>query len=358
MKTRKNELSPNVYNMFLKKLRGEQPFNYALLWKMIGWAGLAVCLASALLQPSFLTPDKLILFVIFIGIITAHTQEFMINFLPFMALLLIYESFRGIANNLNSRVHYYFMPNADRFLFGGHLPTLFLQQHFLHTSHAMWYDFVFYIVYMLHFVIPFILGLLILRFHKEQYARFATTFVVVAFAGFITYVLFPAAPPWMASQQGVIGPTVRAGSLVASAIKLHDLPTLYHHFSPNSVAALPSLHAAFSFLCAFFATKIFKSKWKYIAWLQPVIIWVGTVYAAEHYVVDVILGLIYALIAYYVAPYLFSAVYNLWVPFRNHLDLAWEKSMIYKNHQARLLERQVLPHKVKARPEKLHKRKK
>jgi hypothetical protein len=43
--------------------------------------------------------------------------------------------------------------------------------------------------------------------------------------------------------------------------------------------------------------------WRRMWWamLYPISVWIGIVYLGEHYVVDVVLGIIYALIAYAVA---------------------------------------------------------
>lgn len=190
----------------------------------------------------------------------------------------------------------------DRLLFFGHLPTKVLQDWWW-TGEVQWYDFVLYGPYTLHFVMPFALGVLIWRTREKEYWNFMTTFVMCSFMAFITYVLFPAAPPWMADERGLIEPIVRVSSEVWRAFGIHDFPGIYNKVSPNPVAAVPSLHAAYAFLVAFFVTRLYKTNWRWLAWIFPLLIWVGTIYQGEHYVIDVIIGILYALVAYFTAPY-------------------------------------------------------
>lgn len=221
---------------------------------------------------------------------------------PFVGLLLVYESFRGLVPSLNSRVHYNFMILADRGLFGGTLPTTTLQSWLWHGS-VQWYDFVFYLAYMLHFILPIGLAIMIWKTRVKYYWRYVTTFLVVSFSGFVTFLLFPAAPPWMAADQHLIEPVVRVSSHVWYALGIHDFPSLYNRISPNPVAAVPSLHAAYATLIALFVYKFYGKKWALLASVYPMLIYVGTVYQGEHYAIDEIIGGIYAVVVFFAVDY-------------------------------------------------------
>lgn len=272
------------------------------VFKAIGIAGTLACIVVYTLNPSFPTPDKLLVFAIFASMIFSQAIELAKRFGPFVGLILIYESFRGVADNLNSRVNFDFMIDMDTLLFFGTLPTRWLQDH-LWNGQLQWYDFT-YFVYLLHFVFPFVLAVVIWRKFEAQYWNYMWTFVVLMFAGFLTYILFPAAPPWMASDLGYIEPVQRISSEVWFALGIQDFPSLYNEIAPNPVAAVPSLHAAFAFLFAFFVGRLFKTNWKYLAWLYPGLIVFVTVYMAEHYVIDAFLGLLYAIAAFKFTPFI------------------------------------------------------
>lgn len=227
----------------------------------------------------------------------AQAKEMLKHLLPFVVLLLVYESFRGLVPHLNQHVNYLWMPAADRALFGGQLPTVVMQQWWWHGT-VQWYDFAFYIAYMLHFILPIGLALLIWKYRDRYYWRYIATYLLVSFAGFITFLLFPAAPPWMAAQQGLIQPLTRVSSKVFTALGIQNFPSLYNKISPNPVAAVPSLHAAYATLLVLFVYKLFGKKWALVAAIYPLLIYVGTVYSGEHYAIDEVIGILYAVAAY------------------------------------------------------------
>ncbi len=268
----------------------------------IGILGVITCLAIFIQDPSFPTPDKLLIFMTFAFMIFGRAKEMLKRFLPFVAILLVYESLRGFADNLNSRVEYLWMPHVDRFFFWGTLPTTRLQQWLWH-GHVRWYDLVFYVPYILHFVFPIGLALCVWKFRPAKYWQFIVSYVTASFSAFIVFMIFPAAPPWMASQNGYIESVHRVSSDVWWALGIKDFPSVYSKVSPNAVAAVPSLHAAYATLFALYVTTLFKGRWRFIAWIYPILIYIGTVYQGEHYFIDELLGALLAVVVFFASPY-------------------------------------------------------
>lgn len=268
----------------------------------IGGAGIILCVVVFSLQPSFPTPDKLFVVLTFVAMFLGRTKEYLKHFVPFVLLLLVYESFRGFVPYLNSHVNFLWMPEVDRLFFFGHLPTELLQNWLWH-GYVQWYDFVFYGAYTLHFVLPFALAVLVWLKTDKDYWRVVGSFLIVSFAAFATFLAFPAAPPWMAADMKLIEPITRVSSHVWAAFGIHDFPSVYNKISPNPVAAVPSLHAAYAFLVALHVTTLFKQKWRLFIWVYPALIWVGTIYQGEHYAIDAILGILYGVGAYFAAPH-------------------------------------------------------
>jgi hypothetical protein len=268
----------------------------AKLLRVVGIVGTIACVVAFALDPSWPTPDKLLVFLTFVFMIFGQALAMLKRLLPFVVILLAYESFRGLVPSLNTHVHYTAMIHADTALFGT-LPTETLQRWLWH-GHVQWYDFMFYGAYMLHFILPLTLALLVWKLRVAHYWRVVGTYLAVSFAGFLTFLLYPAAPPWLAMQQGYIPHIERVSSDVFFAMDINSFPSLYSKMSPNPVAAVPSLHAAYATLLVLFVYKLFGKKWALLAAIYPALIYVGTVYMGEHYAFDELLGIAYALVGY------------------------------------------------------------
>ncbi len=289
--------------MLKAKVRGN-------ITQVVGVLGTAVCLGLFIHAPSFPTPDKLVVFLTFAFMIFKQAIEMLKRLLPFVILLLVYESFRGIAHQLNGHVNYTLAPHVDRIIFGK-LPIDYLQQ-WLWRGHTSWYDIVFYIPYMLFFVIPLGLALLVWKTRPKFYWQVVTTYLMVFFSAFLTFLLFPTAPPWLAAQNHYIEPITRISSNVWASLGIKNFPSLYSHIAPNPVAAVPSLHAACATLLALFVFKLYGRRWGLVSLIYPALIYVGVVYEGEHYVFDVITGIIYALVLYWLTPPLMRQVSGFW----------------------------------------------
>jgi hypothetical protein len=88
-----------------------------------------VLLALALLffKRTFWTPDTLLLIVLIIGVVFGRTREFIVRFVPFLGMLVVYDSMRSIADDLNKNVHFWEMIGFDHWIGDGVLPTTLMQ---------------------------------------------------------------------------------------------------------------------------------------------------------------------------------------------------------------------------------------
>ena len=274
------------------------------LLQLLGVVCTVACLILFIWRPSFPTPDKLVVFLTFVFMIFGQAREMLKRLVPFVALLLVYESFRGIAHNLNSHVNYTLAPRIDRLIFGK-LPADYLQR-WLWRGHTQWYDIALYIPYMLFFVVPLGLAILVWKTKDHYYWRVVATYMVLFFSAFLTFILFPAAPPWLAAQHHAIEPVVRISSYVWFSLGIHNFPSVYNHIAPNPVAAIPSLHSGCATLFSIFIFKLYGRRWGLISTLYPILIYIGVVYEGEHYAFDVMAGIVYAVLAYILTPKLIT----------------------------------------------------
>ncbi len=245
-----------------------------------------------------ITPDRYVLILILGSLFIGKTRKFLIDWLPFLFILISYDFLRSLAPILNHRVHYEEMINIDKFIFG-QSPTFFLQTNFFNINHLQWYDYLATFFYFLHFALPLAFAFILWLKNRHYFKRFSNALLILSYSAFITYVIFPAAPPWLAAQKGYLPGVIKIlDTTLNSFPQKLNLPSFYNNFNPNAVAAMPSLHAAYPLLVLLFAVKFF-GKFGLIFIPYVVGTWLSIVYLGEHYVADIILGVVYTVIVYY-----------------------------------------------------------
>lgn len=252
-----------------------------------------------------ITPDRYVLILILASLFVHKTRAFLMDWLPFIFILISYDFLRSLAPILNPRVHFLEMINFDQLIFGVN-PTIFLQSIFYHN--ISWLDYLSTLFYFLHFALPLAFAFILWLKNRFYFRKFSVSLLILSYMAFFTYVIFPASPPWLASEHGDLKGVVKILDITLKSFpqRLH-LPTIYESFNPNSVAAVPSLHAAYPFLVLIFAFKFFKGKGLYFI---PYVLgaWFSIIYLGEHYVFDVVMGFIYSLLSFYTSEFLF----HLW----------------------------------------------
>jgi membrane-associated phospholipid phosphatase len=212
------------------------------------------------------------------------------DWLPFLAILIAYDSLRGSAGHLFAP---HFLPQlqVDNAIFGDTPPTVTFQ-HWLWHGHVAWYDFVVWGVYLTHFFGTPVLAAILWKVDRQRFRLFAVFVATLSLAGLITYALYPAAPPWMASDSHLMAPIARIIPQVWLALPLHSAGSLVEHgyAYANSVAAVPSLHAAFSLLVAITLWPRRRTWWRPLVAAYPLAMAFALVYSGEHYFSDVALG--------------------------------------------------------------------
>ena len=121
-----------------------------------------------------------------------------------------------------------------------------------------------------------------LRRH-EWFARFRNTILLANVLGLLGYVLMPTAPPWMYPGLFTDGVNHSTGLVNAMA---------------NPYAAMPSLHAADALIVGIFLFRACRHWWAKALWaLWPAWVWFCVMATANHYLLDVLAGILVALIA-------------------------------------------------------------
>ncbi len=222
-----------------------------------------------------------------------------LEWLPFALILWAYDLLRGQADGLLFATHFRPQLEADELLFAGMVPTVWLQEHLWRGSWDLqWYDYAAWVVYGSYFLVTYLVAAALFRLARDRFRRYLGAVSLLALMGFATYALFPAAPPWLASREGELEWTTRTIGLVSREVPITSFETLFERGSEyaNPVAAVPSLHAAYTLLITLFL-------WRSARWARPLLaaypvaMAFALVYTAEHYVVDILLGWLYAVVA-------------------------------------------------------------
>jgi PAP2 superfamily len=251
----------------------------------------------------YLSEDRYFLVLLVPALLLGVARRYVLDFLPFIALMLGYEELRGLAHVL--RPHPYYAPqiDIDKFLFNGTIPTHWLQGQ-LWNGHVQWWQEVLDVLLHLHFIVPPTILFLVWLWDRARYYRFAITIVVLSYAGAIGFALWPAAPPWMASRHHVIPHVAQIASLISSvqvgAAKVTSHGSwIVEHLTRNPSAAVPSLHAAYSFTVVLMAFSISR-KLAPLAIVYATAMWFTIVFFAEHYVSDALIGIVLAAVVWVV----------------------------------------------------------
>ena len=255
--------------------------------------------------------DRLLAWIV-LGLLALSTanlggwvRSVVLEWLPLALLLGVYDLLRGHADGLLFSAWYRPQLDADAFLFGGTVPTVWLQVHLWHgTDDVRWYDYAAWTVYMSYFVATYLLAGLLWFFARARFRRYVACVTLLAGMAFVTFALFPAAPPWLASEVGELDPTTRLiGPISGHAPFVHfSFEGLYERGSEyaNPVAAVPSLHAAYTLLITLFLWP-WAPRWaRPLLVAYPLAMAFALVYTSEHYVFDILLGWTYTVIAVWV----------------------------------------------------------
>lgn len=282
--------------------RHHRAFNFSLFTiYIIGATGIMIWNGIGL------APDRYAFIILFASLLVRKTRAFILDWLPFLFILISYDFLRGFADNLGTRAHTKELIDLEITLFGS-IPTIELQKVFFNQNNIRWYDYVATIFYFLHFALAESFAFMLWIYSRSYFRQFITGLLLLSYAGWLTYIIYPATPPWLASKQGVLPEVLKVMDITSRNFPTKiDFPTIYHKFNPNPVAAIPSMHAAYPLLVLLFALKFFGKK---ALFFVPYVfgVWFSIVYLGEHYVIDVIIGALYAIGFYIIANGLHSIV--------------------------------------------------
>lgn len=249
------------------------------------------------------------------------------DWIPFALILVVYDLSRGAATLIGTPTLWEIQPAADRWLFFGAVPTVWLQE-VLKKPDPPWWEVIISTTYMSFFILPYVVaGVLWLR-NRDDWKAFVSRFVSLSFVALVIYAVMPAAPPWAAARCtaadiahgpsdpacmfGRPGAAPDGGLLGAMQTRQNGAHNFVERISTrgwgnlhlnaaralidegqasvNQVAAIPSLHAALTAMVAVFLWRRVRPVWRPLLAAYALTMAFTLVYSAEHYFVDILLG--------------------------------------------------------------------
>jgi hypothetical protein len=222
----------------------------------------------------------------------------LLAWLPWLGLLVVYDELRGAVSVLPADAGVAPQIAFDRWLGGGADPTTWLQHELWRPAHLHWYDVAIWVVYLTHFFAVWLVAAMLWRRSRDRFGHYAVLTLVVTLGAFLVYWLYPAQPPWLAADLGHLGPVDRIVPLVWDRLGMSSMQSVYENSSlVNTVAAMPSLHAAYPFMLLLFFR---ASGWPVRALLGAYVLAMAfaLVYGGEHFVADIVAGWALAALAF------------------------------------------------------------
>lgn len=251
--------------------------------------------------------NTIIIIVCIASAIIKKGKALFVDWIPALLIFYVYEVSRSFAYDisvwLNRPLIVEELINIEMQLFG-FLPNIRLQEIIdpVLTNPSI-FDYVVLLFYGGFFWMWAVMGYYFWVKGRGLFKKYIYGLIAFSLVSVLIYILYPTAPPWYASEVGLIENLDR----VIWEFHYLGMQSLHNvqEIGRNDFAAVPSLHTAWTFYMALFYTKV--NKWKGVwMFIVPLGVAFSTWYGAEHYVIDSIAGVILAGLAFFLVNYLFD----------------------------------------------------
>jgi membrane-associated phospholipid phosphatase len=144
-------------------------------------------------------------------------------------------------------------------------------------------------VFLYEMLIPLVVAssVIVWRYRRGEFGKYVTAMLLTSYAAMVTFLLVPTAPPWF---DGVAKNLIQAAGVTQTPSFLGPLASF---LEPDKFAAFPSLHAAYTIICAYFLMKVDR-RLGAVALVITGGTFFSTLYLGQHYLIDLLAGAAYA----------------------------------------------------------------
>jgi hypothetical protein len=283
-------------------------------WLKVGLPILAmvVIYLGIMAATSGIRGEQLLVAAVVVGclLINDRTRDFAARTLPLTLFGIVYD-LTHITEPLVQKLYVHVAEpyRAELALFGINTPAgrITLSQYFA-LHHWPWMDLVTGTGYLAFVYWALFFGFFLVWTgrtgdRRRLAAGYAWAFLGMNVAGFATYYIYPAAPPWYVAQYGLGPANFAAVASPAAGIRWDQLTGLhffesFYSRSADIFGAIPSLHAAQPLLVFLYARRLGHRWLNVVHASYYLLVCFGAIYLQHHYLIDVLIGSAYALSAY------------------------------------------------------------
>ena len=238
-----------------------------------------------------------------------RTRSFILSFVPYATVWFVFTVLRSLADETTlARVLNTQVARFERWVFGGQLPTIMLQERLYDPHQLRWHDYFLTGIHWSYYLVPHIVAIRLWQTNPALFRHYLSAMTLLLTVGLAIYFLIPSNPPWLApdpvnSPAAVqvarvmepVGKTLGGGLYAASYRVIGE---------SNPIAAMPSIHMAITFLLPFAAgAGAANRRWRLPALVYSALMGFALVYLGEHYVVDIAVGMLITAYAWFAAGY-------------------------------------------------------
>ncbi|WP_259069746.1 phosphatase PAP2 family protein [Mucilaginibacter sp. X4EP1] len=260
---------------------------YLLLsWKLVGYKS-----------------DQLVLIGIFntLYFLSSITRKFITGFAIFIVYWIIFDYMKAFPNYNYNTVHIADLYNLEKKVFGINFNgKLLTPNEYWRLNGNTFLDVTAGIFYLCWIPVPLAFAAFLFFKNRRQFLYFSLTFVLINIIGFVIYYLYPAAPPWYVEYHGFTFYANTPGNTAGLAkfdqyFNAGIFKSIYAKGS-NVFAAMPSLHSSYPVVVLYYGIKNRLGVINVFFATVMLGIWFTAVYASHHYIMDVMAGIICAVI--------------------------------------------------------------
>ncbi|MDY0076650.1 MAG: phosphatase PAP2 family protein [Bacteroidales bacterium] len=229
------------------------------------------------------------------------TRKFITGFSIFIIYWIIYDSMRILPNYEVSPVRIQEPYLLEKSLFGISINDLiYTPNEYFDLVQTRFLDIVSGLFYLNWVPVPLAFGVYLYYKNKQLFTQYSLVFLFTNLLGFVIYYIYPAAPPWYVDLHGFelhLGVQGNSAGL-ARFDEITGIPVFASLYNKNAnvLAAIPSLHAAYPVIVLYYGIRN-KLVWFNLLFVLFMLgIWFSAVYSGHHYIIDVVLGAVVAVV--------------------------------------------------------------